>query len=389
MNGTERMKRILRHEEADRVPFDLGGTTTTAITRYAYLAAMEHRGMDPGIKTSEVDPIQQIIIPSEENLQKLKVDTRRIGARRIPDFSWETEKGKDLIRVTDLYGCHWDFTSGKDLYFNQASYPLQKETSLSEAVEGLRGVPWEPYKKILGKDLQDQIRGTGQSFLVADRHTAGLTENSLRVRGYERWYVDTLLDPSGVEALLERMTEDKIRYWDLVIDWAEEAGVSDRIGVVAEADDLGNQETTILDPDLLRLAVLTRWSRIIRHVKKRLPQVKFFFHSCGAIRELIPDLIEAGVDILNPVQFTARGMELKGLKNDFGDVLTFWGGGVDTQNTLNNGTPEEVREEVKRILDIMAPGGGFVFTPVHNIQHDVNPENFWAMWDTLQEYGNY
>ena len=109
-------------------------------------------------------------------------------------------------------------------------------------------------------------------------------------------------------------------------------------------------------------------------------------HCCGSIRPIIPDLIDAGVDILNPVQFTAKNMELKGLKKDFGKDITFWGGGVDTQSTLNKGTPEQVRDEVKRIIDLMAPGGGFVFAPVHNVQEDVPPENFWAMWDALDEY---
>jgi uroporphyrinogen decarboxylase len=112
-------------------------------------------------------------------------------------------------------------------------------------------------------------------------------------------------------------------------------------------------------------------------------------HSCGAIRPLVPDLIDAGLDILNPVQWTATGMELPGLKKDFGDVLTFWGGGVDTQSTLNNGTPQAVKDEVRQVIDTLAPGGGFVFAPVHNVQDDVSPENFWAMWDTLQEYGKY
>lgn len=112
-------------------------------------------------------------------------------------------------------------------------------------------------------------------------------------------------------------------------------------------------------------------------------------HSCGAIREILPDLIDAGLDILNPAQFTATGMDLKELKRDFGDVLTFWGGGVYTLSTLNNGSPQQVADEVKRIIDILALGGGFVLAPVHNIQDDVSPENFWTMWDTLQQYGNY
>jgi uroporphyrinogen decarboxylase len=112
-------------------------------------------------------------------------------------------------------------------------------------------------------------------------------------------------------------------------------------------------------------------------------------HTCGSVKELLPDLIDAGLDILNPVQFTAVNMELKGLKRDFGKDLVFWGGGVDTQSTLKNAHPEHVKDEVKKIIDIMAPGGGFVYAPVHNIQEDVPPENFWAMWDTLMKYGKY
>ena len=112
-------------------------------------------------------------------------------------------------------------------------------------------------------------------------------------------------------------------------------------------------------------------------------------HNCGSIRVLFPDLIDAGLDIYNPVQFTAENMELEGLKKDFGKDLVFWGGGVNTQSTLKDGKPVQVKDEVEKILDIMAPGGGFVFATVHNIQEDVPPVNFWAMWDTLMEYAKY
>ena len=389
MNSRERTALAIHHKEPDRVPYDLGGTTSTSITRHAYVGAMKYRQIPPDVKTSDIDPVQQIVTPSDENLDKLQADTRRIGAPRIPGFRWEKEKHRSHIEVTDLFGCVWKYDSGSDLYFNQATFPLEEAEILSHAVPDLVNIDWETYKQFLDHELKEQIVGTEPYCLVADRNTAGLTENSLRVRGYEKWYMDTLLDPLGVELLLERMVEDKIRYWDLVIDWAIKNGKAEQIQVVSEADDMGTQEATILDPGLLRHMVIPRWKTIFSHVKERLPQAKIFFHSCGAIRELIPDLIDAGMDILNPVQFTASGMELKGLKKDFGDAITFWGGGVDTQQTLNKGTPGQVRDEVKKILDIMAPGGGFIFAPVHNIQHDVGPENFWAMWDTLQEYGKY
>jgi uroporphyrinogen decarboxylase len=142
-------------------------------------------------------------------------------------------------------------------------------------------------------------------------------------------------------------------------------------------------------PDWLRKTVLPRWKTLWTFQKKEFPAARIFMHSCGAVRPIIPDLIEAGMEILNPVQFTAAGMDLSGLKKDFGRDITFWGGGVDTQSTLVKGTPQEVADEVKRILDIMAPGGGFVFAPVHNVQDDVPAANFWAMWETLQNYGRY
>lgn len=389
MNSRERINLALNHKESDRIPYDLGGTTVTAITNNAYVAAMKMKNIPPDIKTAEIDPIQQIVIPSETNLELLKVDTRRIGAQRLPGFEWNKVKNNDEVNVTDMYGCDWKFVKEKDLYFNQASYPLQKYGSLTEAVNHKKEINWDAYRDYMNNLLDNQVVGLDDFCVIADRNSAGLTECSLRIRGYEEWYMDTMIDPIAVESLLEKITDDKIRYWDIVIDWAIKNGKSEMIQVVSECDDLGSQENLIIDPNQLRSMVIPRFNRIFSHVKKRLPHVKIFMHSCGAIREVIPDLIDAGLDILNPVQFTATGMELKGLKKDFGKDITFWGGGVDTQSTLNNGTPQQVRDEVKKILDIMAPGGGFVFAPVHNIQDDVTPENFWAMWETLQEYAKY
>ena len=389
MNSRERILMSLDHQEPDRIPYDLAGTNVTAITRNAYLRAMQFRGLSTEIGDDEIDPIQQIITPSEENLVKLKSDTRRLGAKRIPCFNKNKRVNGSIIEVTDFYGCDWKYEKGKDVYFNMVSSPIDKEESLSDSLHLIPRPDWDNYFTVLRKDLDNQILKVGDFCGIADRNTAGLTENSLRIRGYENWFLDTMMDPQGVEGLLDIIVEDKIRYWDAVVNWATETGNEKKINVVSEADDLGSQSTTILDPDVLRQLVIPRLKVIFSHVKKRLPHVKIFLHSCGAIREIIPDLIEAGVDILNPVQFTATGMGLVELKRDFGDTITFWGGGIDTQSTLNNGSPQMVADEVKKIIDIMAPGGGFVFAPVHNVQEDVSPENFWAMWDTLHKYGKY
>jgi uroporphyrinogen decarboxylase len=389
MNSKERIKKAIHHQEPDRVPYDLAGTTVTAISKNAYKSAMKYKGYSTEYQILEIDPISQIITPIEENLVNVKSDTRRIGAQRIPEYHQRKRQNGKIEIVTDFYGCDWEWNPDKDLYFNQITFPLEKYDTLSECARSVYRPDWNDFLKILRRDLANKIKTTEGYCCLADRHTAGLTENSLRIRGYEKWYIDTVMDPDGVEALFDIILEDKIRYWDAVIDWAIENGHQDQIDVISECDDLGSQSTTIIDPDTLRQMVIPRFKILFGHLKKRLPGVKTFMHSCGAIRDIIPDLIEAGLDILNPVQYTAHGMDLAGLKKDFGKDLVFWGGGVDTQTTLNNGSPQEVRDVVKRVLDIMAPDGGFVFAPVHNIQDDVTPENFWAMLDTLQEYGKY
>ena len=179
--------------------------------------------------------------------------------------------------------------------------------------------------------------------------------------------------------------EVKMKYWAHALEL-----LGPNVMIISEADDLASQNRC--------------WSRrscTANCIKPRhtscspssgsMPQVpvKIFYHSCGAIADLLPDLIESGIDILNPVQVSAAGMDTRELKKRFGKDLTFYGGGVDTQHVLPHGTPEEVRDEVKRRIDDLAPGGGFIFNTVHNIQADVPPENIMAMGKALAEYGVY
>ncbi len=389
MNSKERVRKAINHQEPDRVPYDLAGTTVTSITKNAYKAAMRYRNLPVEHHPQVIDPISQIVTPIEENLVYLRSDIRRIGAQRIPEYHDRRRIEDKIETVTDFYGCDWVWRPDRDLYFNQATHPLEKYATLSECTRELYRPDWNDFVTVLQRDLTHQFPATDGYCCLADRHVAGLTEVSMRVRGYEKWYLDTILDPGGVETLFDIILQDKIAYWDAVADWATRNNCQQQIDVAAECDDLGSQDATLINPVALRQMVIPRFKVLFRHIRKRLPGAKIFMHSCGAIRELIPDLIDAGVDILNPVQYTASGMELAGLKKDFGKDLVFWGGGVDTQVTLNLKSPEQVREEVKRTLDILAPGGGFVFTPVHNIQDDVSPENYWAMWETLQDYGAY
>jgi uroporphyrinogen decarboxylase len=141
----------------------------------------------------------------------------------------------------------------------------------------------------------------------------------------------------------------------------------------------------LLSPRSYRQLIKPRHRELFAAIKRAAPHVKVFFHSCGAIRPLIPDLIEIGVDILNPVQLGARGMDGRELKREFGKDLVFWGGGIDTQQTLVKGTREQIRAEVRRNIEALAPGGGFVFAAQHVIQPDVPPENFMTMWEAVRE----
>ena len=183
--------------------------------------------------------------------------------------------------------------------------------------------------------------------------------------------------------MLDRLVEYKCAFWERALK-----EIGDLVDVVVEADDLGGQNSPLMSPKTYRSLIQPRHKQLFSFIKAQAP-VKLFYHTCGAVRVLIPDLIDAGIDILNPVQISSPGMELEALKRDFGRDLVFWGGGVDTQRVLGTATPEQIREHVKQNIEALAPGGGFVFAAVHDIQANVPPENIIAMWEAWQTYGVY
>ena len=189
--------------------------------------------------------------------------------------------------------------------------------------------------------------------------------------------------PALAEALLQRLADaacaDLARYLDAVGEY---------IDIVQVGDDLGTQNGPQLSPRMYRRLVKPYQQQMWQFIKAR-SGLPVFLHCCGGIYPLIPDLIEAGVDILNPVQISAVGMDPVRLKAEFGRDLVFWGGGCDTQHVLPEGTPAQVADHVRRQIDILAPGGGFVFNQVHNIQANVPPENIVAMLDAALAYGGY
>ena len=212
---------------------------------------------------------------------------------------------------------------------------------------------------------------------------AGIAEVYSWLRGYEEYYIDLALNQSWVAYMLDRLVEFKSAYWERAL-----AELGHLVDVVVEADDLGGQNAPLMSPRTYRKLIQPRHRRLFSFIKEQAP-VKVFYHTCGAVRKLIPDLIDAGIDILNPVQISAADMDLTELKQEFGRDLVFWGGGVDTQGVLGTAAPAEVTDHVRRNIEALAPGGGFVFAAVHDIQANVPPENIVAMWEGWQKFGVY
>jgi uroporphyrinogen decarboxylase len=208
---------------------------------------------------------------------------------------------------------------------------------------------------------------------------AGILEMAQRVRGMEALLIDMASDEVLACVLFDKMLECKLAFWEMALP-----RLADVVDVISEADDYGTQASQIISPRMFRKLIKPRLKVLFERIQRLAPSAKLFFHSCGNVRPLLPDFIELGVDILNPVHIRASGMEPVALKRDFGRDIVFWGGGVDTQGVLPNGTPPEVKDDVRRNIEALAPGGGFVFSTVHNIQADVPPENIVAMWEALR-----
>ncbi len=195
--------------------------------------------------------------------------------------------------------------------------------------------------------------------------------------------MDMIENPAFCAALLDRTLEFWLGYYDRFM-----AEVGDLIDVVMIGDDIGGQSGPLFSPAFYRSVVKPRQRRLVQHIKSLTP-AKIWYHTCGSVRQLVPDLLDNGIDILNPVQISAADMDPKDLKRDFGDKLVFWGGGIDTQHVLAFATPQEVEQHVRRNVEALKPGGGYVFNSVHNIQAGVPPENIVALFDAAYKYGFY
>jgi len=379
MDSFKRVLKAINFKESDRVPLDICGTTVSGIAITTLKKLLKKYNYESKIDIS--DYIQQIGIPSPSFLSFLNVDTKRVGPHRISDFDRKVKKINHRKKIIDFWNIEY-LMKENEYYFNQVSWPLAKENNLKDAILAYN-FP-KPDKNYLKKVIKKNVKKNSTFYPILDRDCAGLLEMSTRLRGVEKFFMDLYLEKKTVEALIDKILEYKFAYWDITLD-----AFGKREVIISEADDYGTEFSLLISPKMLKDIFFPRLKKLFKFIKEKNPKARIFFHSCGAIREIIPDLIDIGVDILNPIQYKAAGMGLKNLKKDFGKGIIFWGGGIDTQKILPFGTPTAVKDEVKRVLDVMAPGGGYVFTTVHNIQADVPIKNIISILETLKYYGKY
>ncbi len=385
----DRILTTLKHKEPDCIPYDLGGMSITGIHSIAYKNLLSYLGKDYLLERKQegwyYEKLQGLARIDEEIKQELKVDTR--GAKFKNSSVWElkikeTENRKTFV---DELGCLW-ISSADGYYFDQRpgkSHPLTG----SITVEDIKNYPWPNSRdtarvKNLRSELK-KLRDIGYAIII-EAPFNGIFSLGFRMRGYSNFYEDLGGNQSLACSLMDKLTDLKINFWDMAL---EEIG--DLIDVIVELDDLGSQCGTLISPEMYRKLVKPRHKKLFSFTKKKAPNSYLLLHSDGSLYDIIPDLIEIGVDILNPVQVNAAKMDSAKLKREFGNSISFWGGGVDTQNVLGKATPGEVKSEVKKRIDDLAPGGGYIFAAIHNVQADVSPKNFMAMWETFQEHKRY
>jgi len=382
MTSRERFLKALDHEEPDRVPIDLGGNQT-GIHKFAYEALAKHLGVDASYDI--MDAVQQLAQPSEEVLERFHVDTRYIAAGAAGDWTGGIVKnerdGRLWHDLTDEFGITWSMPDDDPYFMDISHHPLAEAS-----IEDIKDYPFpkgdDPGRFAGLRDKALTIRNDTPYAVVSG--ISGVTyEICWYMRGLEQWFCDMMTQPEFCEALIDQTKKFWLDWFRMFLD-----EVGDVVDVIMIGDDLAGQSGPLFSPDIYRRIVKPRQQEVARYIRSR-SQAKLWYHTCGGCTEYIPDLLENGVQILNPVQISAEGMDPEALKARFGKELVFWGGAIDSQHVLPSASPEKIREDVRKHLEIWKPGGGYVFNNVHNIQAGVPAENIVALYDAAYEFGFY
>jgi len=407
MTSRERILAALNHHETDKVPIDFSGHRSSGISAIAYPKLREYLGLEPR-QVRVYDPVQQLAIVDDDVLDRLKVDTIELGRGfALDDDSWadwvlpdgtpcqmpvwalpEREEDRWIIRSSKTGKIIAQMPDGV-LYFEQTYWPFARGEPDFDAMPDVwsesmwAAVASPPGPEIEGTDGQKVFaKGAKRLREKTDKAILGLFGGNLLEFGQFMYRNDNFFmllagEPKKAHAFLDKMVEIHLDSLEKFLGI-----VGDYIDIIVFGDDLGMQTGPQISPSMYREFFKPR-HKVLWNRAKELADVKVNLHSCGGLRELIPDLIEAGLDAINPVQINCSGMDLNELKKEFGKDLVFWGGGCDTGYILTNETPETIAKHVKKQVEIGRKGGGFVFQQVHNIMANVPPENIVAMFDAV------
>ncbi len=395
MNSRERIATALAHREPDRLPRDLGGTESSGM--HALELHKLSRSLCLDCLPEVFEPFQYVAHTPAALRKQFKIDTLNLtpaprewieqqhpfGMPVLLPAEWHEKEQADGSTAV-LYKNSVVAQRPRDGYYfdpvNPSLANLSSAAELQHYEKQIRGFDWPFFADESDEEMAQRARVLHkEDKCVVLNLCCHLLAAGQLLRGYENFMVDLLTDEFLVNALFEMLLSGYFERIDRLAPKLEKY-----VDVVLLNDDLGTQQGPMLSPEVYRKHIKPAQKRLFEYAKENF-QSPLLFHSCGSIRAFLPDLVEIGVDAINPVQITAEKMAPADLKKDFGDVLTFWGGGVDTQAVLNSGTPAVVKESVRRNVDILAPGGGFVFCQVHNIQPDVPPENVLAMYEALED----
>jgi len=395
LTSRERVRIALNHEEPDIVPIDFGAMRSTGINAIAYNRLKEYLGIKGG-HTKVYDIFQQLAEPEEEIMKIMGADVIQLH-RYEPAFGiniaeWKQGKlmdGSDCLYPKDfnpVVNEKGDLDIVKDgvaiarmpkdgYYFDVIHHPYAEVRTMDDIDKIPIPEITDEELTYLEKRAKELYENTNYAILAS--FGGNILEAGQTDWGYERFFMEMALNPDLIHYYLERLTKAYLRDLEKFLN-----AVGKYIDVIQFGDDLGTQENTQISLSMYKEIIKPYQSRQYQYVRNNYPNVKVFLHSCGSIYDFIPDLIDAGVEILNPVQLSARKMDPVKLKKEFGKHLTFWGGGINTQTTLTFGTIEDIRKEVEELMRIFAPGGGFVFTQVHNIQANIEPEKVVEVYKT-------
>jgi len=408
MTSRERVITAANFKEPDRVPIDFGGHRSSGIMAIGYNRLREYLGM-PKKPIKIYDMIQQLAVIDDDILDRFGVDVTEMGrgfSLRDEDWKeWVLPDGTPCLipSYVDVRkeGSRWVVysPSGKAcgeqregmLYFDQIYWPYRDglPEDLSVLPGDLADVIWSiPTPPDLSLIDDETLEAGAKTFREStDRAImflfgGNLLEISSFLCSIPGFMMLMAGEPKETHRLLDKLVEVHLENLEKYLSI-----VGPYIDIILFGDDLGMQSGPQISPDMYHEYFQPR-EKILWNRAKEIADVKVHLHSCGGIRPLMDGLIDAGLDMVNPVQISAAGMEPEGLKKDFGTRLCLWGGGCDTQTVLPKGTPEEVREHTLHNLEILAPGGGFIFQQVHNIMSNVPPENIVAMFDAVAEFNN-